>query len=90
MIKSLAYYNLCRLINSEELRRDCSKCHAKLHTDRIHLRAITVVGLNVKYLPSFGPLFYQMTMIDAYKEQHQQIGLIKTFVQISPKVSYNL
>ena len=70
MIKCLANYNHCRLINSEEVRSDPSKCHAKLPTDKIHLRAITVVSLNVKYLSSFGSVFYQMTKTEAYK-QHQ-------------------
>lgn len=62
MVKCLANYNHCRLINSEEVRSDLKKCHAKLPTDTIHLRAITVVGLNVKYLPSIVTMFHQVTL----------------------------
>jgi len=71
MVKCLANYNHCRLINSEEVRPDCSKCHAKLPIDAIHLRAITLVGLNIKYVPSVVTMLYQVTKTEFCKKQHQ-------------------
>jgi len=80
MVKCLANYNHCRLINSEDVKSDRSKCHAKIPIDAIHLRGITIVGLIVKYLPSIVTMLYQVTKTDVCKK-HQTSRPNSTFRQ---------